>query len=528
MTVTSAISRADFVGNGAVSVFAYNFRIFVNTDLLVTIADLANVETTLVLATDYTVSGVGDVNGGNVTLVNGAQAHLDTDGDLLTGFAISIRRVRPVTQTTDIRNQGPYLPEVIEDSLDHGIMVSQQRQDEADRSLKLPETEPGTAANTTIPASADRLSKVLAFDASGNPIAQTNVPTSGVAATTYIETLLDDTTAAAARATLEVFNPVQFNPASFGVSQNNFDVTGGGTLRAFSDSRITASAPVNITGLSNGFAGARIKLVNIGASAITLTHQDAASLAGNRMILLREASLVLAANDTVELVYFSTDSRWRETPGPVTTRHIEDNAITTVKILNDAVTTLKILNDAVTTAKILNANVTLAKLAADATAFLMPTGAMAIWTTDTAPAGYILCFGQAVSRTTFAALFAVVSTTYGVGDGSTTFNLPDLRGRLPLGQDDMGGASANRVTDTQADNLGQASGSETHTLTEAEMPSHSHDLHMKTTGTGTNSVDQTVASKDEVDQSGVIHATGGGGAHANVQPYQTLNYVIKT
>lgn len=77
----------------------------------------------------------------------------------------------------------------------------------------------------------------------------------------------------------------------------------------------------------------------------------------------------------------------------------------------------------------------------------VPIGAMMPWTGDTAPLGWLLCYGQALSRTTYSALFAVEGIAFGPGDGSSTFNLPDLRGRLPVGKDDMGGSPANRVTD---------------------------------------------------------------------------------
>jgi microcystin-dependent protein len=95
-----------------------------------------------------------------------------------------------------------------------------------------------------------------------------------------------------------------------------------------------------------------------------------------------------------------------------------------------------------------------------------------------APALCLFCYGQAVSRTTYAALFAIIGTTYGVGDGSTTFNVPDLRGRVVAGQDDMGGSSANRLTNVSGgldgDTLGAAGGAESHALTEAQLASHAH------------------------------------------------------
>ena len=80
---------------------------------------------------------------------------------------------------------------------------------------------------------------------------------------------------------------------------------------------------------------------------------------------------------------------------------------------------------------------------------VVPIGSMMIWTTDTAPGGWLLCYGQAISRTFYVGLFNVIGETYGAGDSSSTFNLPDLRGRFPLGKDNMGGTSANRVTDAE-------------------------------------------------------------------------------
>lgn len=109
---------------------------------------------------------------------------------------------------------------------------------------------------------------------------------------------------------------------------------------------------------------------------------------------------------------------------------------------------------------------------------LTPVGALMPYAGNTAPSGWLLADGSAVSRTTYASLFAVLGTTYGAGDGSTTFNLPDLRGRVPAGKDDMGGVAANRLTSggsgVDGVTLGAQGGSETHTLLSSEIPSHAH------------------------------------------------------
>jgi microcystin-dependent protein len=89
------------------------------------------------------------------------------------------------------------------------------------------------------------------------------------------------------------------------------------------------------------------------------------------------------------------------------------------------------------------------------------------------PEGYLACYGQELSRTTYADLFAAIGTTWGVGDGSTTFNLPDFRGRASAGADDMGGSAANRLS---LGGVGSAGGVQEVTLTAAQsgMPAHAH------------------------------------------------------
>jgi microcystin-dependent protein len=99
--------------------------------------------------------------------------------------------------------------------------------------------------------------------------------------------------------------------------------------------------------------------------------------------------------------------------------------------------------------------------------------------TTTAPSGWLLANGNAISRTTYSSLFSAIGTTYGTGDGSTTFNLPDLRGRLPMGSGTGVGLNASGTgvtsgTAMTARALGAWFGEETHLLTTAELASHTH------------------------------------------------------
>lgn len=219
----------------------------------------------------------------------------------------------------------------------------------------------------------------------------------------------------------------------------------------------------------------------------------------------------------------------------------------TAALLADIRDSITPADGTVTTAKIVDGNVTLAKLAAAVQELLVPTGTVNPYAGTSEPTGWLFCYGQAVSRTTYAALFAILGTTYGSGDGSTTFNLPDLRGRVIAGQDDMGGTSANRLTNQtgglDGDTLGATGGSETHTLTIAQMPLHGHPARITPTSQSTASSDTTggfllnngadtnfsaFTGTPNVTAGQQIGGEGGGGAHNNVQPTIILNYIIKT
>lgn len=180
----------------------------------------------------------------------------------------------------------------------------------------------------------------------------------------------------------------------------------------------------------------------------------------------------------------------------------------------------------------------------------VPPGTVLDFAGATAPNGYLLCYGQAISRTTYAALFTAIGTAHGNGDGSTTFNLPDCRGRAVAGKDDMGGTTAGRITaagsGVTGTTLGAAGGADTHTLTVAQIPTGTHTysfsdpghthtyIYRSNSGLGVaspGSVPANTASHDSGSSTTGITSTltdnCGGQAHTNLQPTIIMNKVIK-
>ena len=147
----------------------------------------------------------------------------------------------------------------------------------------------------------------------------------------------------------------------------------------------------------------------------------------------------------------------------------------------------------------------------------------------TAPSGWLLCYGQAISRTTYDLLFAAIGTTYGAGDG-TTFNLPDLRGRTIVGLDNMGGSQAGVLTSADTPNrnvLGGAVGEETHLLTgrESGIQLHTHTIIRNTDAGGGLSI--SGSGNNGTTNTGATGHTDAIDRHNNVQPGMMLNWIIK-
>lgn len=152
MPVASTTQRNDYTGDDATGTYAYGFHIIAQADLVVEVRDTSQVEVTLVITTDYTVTGVDVVAGGNVVLVEAGQAFLDGSGNLKNNFRLTIRRVRALTQATDIRNQGPFFPETHELEFDDLVKIIQDLQEQLTRCIKIPSTISPAEFDTELPA----------------------------------------------------------------------------------------------------------------------------------------------------------------------------------------------------------------------------------------------------------------------------------------------------------------------------------------------------------------------------------------
>jgi len=173
----------------------------------------------------------------------------------------------------------------------------------------------------------------------------------------------------------------------------------------------------------------------------------------------------------------------------------------------------------------------------------IPTATIVPWSSSSVPSGFLECNGAAVSRSTYSALFAIVGTTYGAGDGASTFNLPDLQDNVAMGKSGTKALASTGGANT-VQSTGNVGGSTANaTLTEAQLASHDHKQpNLQTPGTQTNLPYAPVAGRGanhnnfkNTDNAGSgtghshnMSATFTGDSTSVIQPYLTVIYIIKT
>jgi microcystin-dependent protein len=226
------------------------------------------------------------------------------------------------------------------------------------------------------------------------------------------------------------------SPAQLTANTNNWNPTDLSTARVI---RFSTDARRNITGLAGGAGSRAMVLHNVGTFPAVFKYEDSNSDSEKRFTF----GITLGGNQSMEIEYDSTTNRWRLKAAPPD-----------------------------------------------------PVGAIRDFGGGTVPDGYLACDGSNVSRTTYAPLFNEVGTTWGTGDGSTTFTLPDFQRRTAVGSGGSG-------TSTLANSVGSTGGEETHTLVTAELAAHTHTTDSQGAHTHTVNADSTL------DAGGASHALSG-------------------
>ncbi len=430
MTISTTTSRALYAGNGVTTIFSFPYLFLANGDLEVRLIEASGASTVLTLTTDYTVTGANNDAGGDVTMIVAPAS----------GEQLLIRRIVDLTQETAYPSGDSFPAESHERALDKLTMMVQQHDEELARTIQLPVTSTeDTDALTddivlladnlttldTVAGSIDDVQAVAAIDADVSVVAA-NIADVTNFADVYIGPSATDPTLRADGTFLQI-GDLYFNtttslirvyssagwldaqtPVPITITRQQFNGTGAQTAFTLS------SAPPFLNALFVEVSGvALVPSVAYTLSGTTLTF-TAAPAAGTGNILAR---------------WFS----------PIAAGVPNDGSVSLAKL--DGAFVLPIAQGGTGQT---SAAASLAALGISDGQLAQP-GDLKVHYANSAPTGWLKANGAAVSRTTYAALFARVGTTGGVGDGSTTFNLPDLRGEFIRGWDDSRGVDSGRV-----------------------------------------------------------------------------------
>lgn len=403
MTIASEVNRSGpYTCNGATTHFPFGFRIYDAAHIRVILTDPQGTESTLSLGTGYTVSGVGQSGGGAV----------DTAVAYAAGYRVTLILNVPFTQNIDLENQGAYFAETIERAIDQQTQMSLQLKEQVARAVVLPVTS--SVSVDTLTSAVLSLSDIQPQMQALVPIAEDIKTVAGisgavVAAGGYANTATTAATLAtskAAEAAASADAAALFDPASHYL-KTEFKADG------------SPDAPVK-SGVGGELTGHKLIVNGVAGQQERLEFQADGAL---KWLLFRDVDDTFRLQNNVNPgVVFSVDP----TSGRL------DFALTPTSggrslVLLDVSGKLPALDGSQLTG-----------LAS------VPTGFIGYTAEQSPPPGWLERNGAAISRTAYANLFAKIGTTFGAGDGSSTFNLPDARGTFDRGWDHGRGLDGGR------------------------------------------------------------------------------------
>jgi len=303
-------------------------------------------------------------------------------------------------------------------------------------------------------------------------------------------------------------------------------VTGVITASAGVTGDVTGNVTGDVTGNATGDLTGNVKTTDASAAVTTVLNANVGS----------DSAATFTGDVTGNL---TGDIKTTDASAAVTTIlngnvGSDDAAVFTGNVTGDttgSVTATSVLADGVTAATQSSSDnstkVATTAYADAAGAAGSPTGSICQHAASSPPAGWLVCDGTAISRATYSVLHGILkdvggtdSYAYGSGNGSTTFNLPNLKGKVAVGLDN------SQTSDPDLADLGNTGGSNTHTLTALEMPVHTHTITLGGSDGTANGSNASRTPSGGTNQT--TSSAGSGNAHNNLQPYIVLNYIIKT
>jgi len=373
----------DYTGNGAAVAYPFTFYVISAAHLVVTVGGVVQS-----LGTNYTIAGLRSPTGGTVTFVVAPGA----------GSAVRLRRVMPYSRTIDYQDAGDLLAQTLDDDIDGTVMLIQQLEYQAQFYLRNADTLAGVSALMPSPQAL----RLLRWNSAGNALENTDVAgliPGFVTVTSFAQGLLDDVSQSEAQATLGVTGSA--DTAKLTSAANTFTRTQTWRHNTVASAATLTLPDGNLFSVTGTTGISSITSVNVGTIAV-LRFVGSLSIAHSANLVLPGAIGITTAANDVATFYEASAGVW----------------------------------------------VCLAYTKADGTpvAQTAAPGTIIAFGGGSTPTGYLECNGANVSRSTYAALFSAVGTTWGAGDGSTTFTLPDLRRRTLVGKGGTGtGVLGNAV-----------------------------------------------------------------------------------